>query len=34
MVTQDMWSLNTGLIDMKCTVEGNKNYGHIIQGIA
>jgi hypothetical protein len=30
----DRWSLNTGLIDMKCTVKGNKNQGHIIQVIA
>ena len=32
----EMWLLNTGLIDMKCTVKGNimKNYGHIIQVIA
>jgi len=22
--------LNTGLIDMKCTLKGNKNYGHIL----
>ena len=22
-VTQDRWSLNTGLFDMKCTVKGN-----------
>jgi hypothetical protein len=26
--------LNTGLINMKCTVKGNKNKGHIIQVIA
>jgi len=24
-VTKDRWSLNTGLIDMKYTVKGNKN---------
>jgi len=25
MVTKDKFSLNTGFIDMKCTVKGNKN---------
>jgi len=33
MVTYGRWSLNTGLIDMKCTVKGNENKGHIIQVI-
>ena len=28
------WSLNTSLIDMKCTVKGNNNYGQITQVIA
>ena len=34
MVTSDRWSLNTGLIDKKCIMNGNKNYGNIIQVIS
>jgi len=34
MVTLDRWSLNTGLIEVKCNVKGNINQGHIIQVIA
>ena len=34
MVTLDKWSLNAGLIDMKCTATGNENQDHTIQVIA
>ena len=30
----EIWSLNTGLVDMKCIVKVNKNLGHIIKVIA
>jgi hypothetical protein len=33
MVTKGRWPLNTGLIDMKYTVKGNKFKGDIIQVI-
>jgi len=33
MVKKDRWSLNTGLIDIKCTVKVNKNQCNIIQVI-
>jgi len=27
--SQDRWSLSTGYLNMKCTMKGNKNPGHI-----
>jgi hypothetical protein len=27
--SQDRWSLNTGYLNMKCTMKGNKNPGHL-----